>query len=345
MTWVALLLADRSPILRRLVLTELLGRPEDESEVVELESIIEDDPLIRTLLKKQADDGSWKETDYGDYSSKNKIRATSIVLQRFAFAGLPPDHPAIIKGVDFIFSKQRKDGSWSVPRSYDGVTLDGGAYTMIPLQTALPLLGISASGHSKDERAEFAYDWLLETRLDDGSWPTGMTGNVYGYQAGYRRMPNSQWGCRTNTTLALSCLGFHPERSRSQEARRALDMLLKRETRDRRNVGFNVARTAGFEPHRGYFTYHARFDPALILELCWRIGADSSDSRVVDLIEWFSKIQGPYGLWEYTPRPEASRWVSFEILRSLSRLDSDQDWVTQQLRSPFAAYSSKRKRF
>jgi hypothetical protein len=345
LTWAALLLADRSQVLRRLVLTELLGRSEDDSEVAELESIILDDPLIRPLLKKQANDGSWKETDYGDFSSKNKVRATSIVLQRLAYAGLASDHSAITKGVDFIFSKQRKDGSWSVPRSYDGVTLDGGVYTMIPLQTALPLLGISASGHSEDERAERGFDWLLRARLDDGSWPSGMVGNVYGYQAGYRRMPNSQWGCRTNTTLALSCFGFHPERRKSQEARRALDMLLKRETRDRRNVGFNVARTVGFEPHRGYFTYHARFDPALVLELCGRMGVDSSDSRVVDLVEWFSEIQGPYGLWEYSPRPEASRWVTFEILRSLLRLDSDQDWVTQELRAPFAAYSKKRRRF
>ncbi|UCE09926.1 MAG: hypothetical protein JSW61_13285 [Candidatus Thorarchaeota archaeon] len=345
MTWVALLLANRSQVLRRLVLTELLGRSENDPEVRELDSILEDDPLLGPLLGKQSHDGSWKETDYGDYSSKNKIRATSFVLQRLAYAGLSSDHPAIRKGVEYIFSKQHRDGSWSVPQSYDGVSLDGGAYTMIPLQTSIPLLGISASGHSEDERAELAYDWLTERRLDDGSWPTGMIGNVFGYQAGYRRMPNSQWGCRTNTTLALSCLGYHPRRSKSEEARRALNMLLVRETRDRQNVGFNVARTVGYEPHRGHFTYHARFDPALILDLSWRMGADTSDSRVADLVDWFSDIQGSYGIWEYVPRPEVSHWVTFDILRSLSKTDMNQDWVTEEVRTPFRAYRRKRKRF
>jgi hypothetical protein len=345
MTWIPLLLADRSASLRRLVLKELLHRPADDPEVMELEELVVKDPLVAALLKKQNSDGSWRNTDLGGTETKERVRPTSFALQRLGYIGLPHDHPAIEHGVEYIFSKQRTDGSWAIPQTYDGSSLDGGVYTMVPLQTSIPLLGIAAAGHGTDERAELAYDWLLEQRLDDGAWPTGKVGDVLGYRAGYRRMPHSDWACRTNTTLALTALAHHPSRRSNPEAKRALDLLLGRETRDRKTVGLNVARLVGFEQHRGHFTYHARFDPGLILDLSWRIGADRNDERVIDLVTWFEEQQGPYGLWEYQPRPEATRWITFDILRSLSCIDDAKDWVSSTPKTPFSAYPKRKKRF
>ncbi len=345
MTWIPLLLADRSPSLRRLVLKELLGRSDDDPEVMELEELIMKDPLVDSLLEKQNSDGSWKNIDIGGTETKERVRPTSFALQRLGYIGLPLDHPAIESGVEYIFSLQRTDGSWGIPQTYDGSSLDGGVYTMVPLQTSIPLLGIAASGHATDKRAEMAYDWLIDQRLDDGAWPTGKVGDVLGYRAGYRRMPHSDWACRTNTTLALTALAHHPSRRTSPQAKHALNLLLGRETRDRKTVGLNVARLIGFEQHRGHFTYHARFDPGLILDLSWRIGADRNDERVRDLVSWFEVQQGPYGLWEYQPRPEATRWVTFDIVRSLSRIDDEKDWVSQTPKTPFSAYPKRRKRF
>ena len=37
---------------------------------------------------------------------------------------------------------------------------------------------------------------LLERRLDDGAWPTGLASGVFGRVAGYRRIAHSRWGCR-----------------------------------------------------------------------------------------------------------------------------------------------------
>ncbi|MHA1902356.1 MAG: hypothetical protein ACW968_00045 [Candidatus Thorarchaeota archaeon] len=345
MNLAALLLADQSPALRLLVLRHLLDRKKDDPEVQELEGFLNEDPIINDLLMRQGKDGSWKDSDIGGTITGDKVRATSFALYRMSYMGLPNDNPAVQRGVEYIFSKQKKNGSWPVLRSYDGVSIDGGVYTMIPLQTSIPLLGVAASGYSTDNRAENAYDWLLETRLEDGTWPTGMIGEVFGYQAGYRKMPHSEWGCRTNTTLALSCLALHPERRQGQEARRALDLLLARETRDRVNLGFNVARTVGFEQHRGHFTFHAKFDPGLILDLSWRIGASIEDERVADLVDWIIGQQGQYGMWEYEPQPEASRWITYDILRSLSRLDSSTDWFTSEIRTRYRSYKKRVKRF
>ena len=345
MTWVPLLLADRSPSLRRLVLKELLHFPNDDPEVLELDELISKDPLVATLLKKQNDDGSWKNTDIGGSETRERVRPTSFALQRLGYIGLPSNDPAIERGVEYIFSQQRTDGSWSIPQTYEGTGLDGGVYTMVPLQTSIPLLGIAATGYARDERAENAYDWLIDKRLDDGAWPTGKVGEVLGYRGGYRRMPHSEWACRTNTTLALTALAHHPSRRSGPEAKRALDLLLGRETRDRKTVGLNVARLVGFEQHRGHFTYHARFDPGLILDLAWRIGADRNDERINDLVSWFLEQQGLYGLWEYQPKPEATRWVTFDILRSLSRIDKSKEWVSRSPQAPFSAYPKIKKRF
>jgi hypothetical protein len=345
MMWIPLLLADRSVNLRCLVLTKLLHYSEEESEVKELISMRETDPIVRDIIRTQSANGSWSYLDGERSQDRDRVRITSFALLRLGYLGFPSDHPVVEKGVEFIFNEQHRDGAWPMPAAYDGISEPKRQYTMTPLQTSIPLLGIAACGHATDERAEAAFEWLLSQRLDDGSWPAGKIGKVFGYQAGYRKMPHTKWGCRTNTTLALTCLALHPSRRKSEEAKRALDLLLSRETRDRRNLGFNVARIVGFEKHRGNLTYHANFDPGLVLDLCWRVGADKADSRVRDLIDWALNQQNRYGLWQYEQRPEASRWVTYDILSSLSRIDESTDWYTSELRTSYQSYSRKPKRF
>jgi hypothetical protein len=63
------------------------------------------------------------------------------------------------------------------------------------------------------------------------------------------------------------------------------------------------------------------------------------------MVAFVSDVQGPYGLWEYTPRPQASRWVTFDLLRSLSRIDKEGDWVSLEPRTPFQAYPKIDKRY
>jgi len=337
-------LADPSPCLRTLVLRDLLNRPENDPEVQELRDLKESDPILSRLLTLQSRDGSWDGSALRGNVPGGRLQATSQALTRLGYLGFGPDHPSVKLGADYLFSKQREDGSWPRPTQLEEEGREE-TYSMMPLQTAIPLRGLAASGYSTDHRAERAYGWLLEQRLEDGTWPTGKAGEVYGYVAGYRRLAHSRWGCRSNTTASLICLALHPARRFSEEARRALDVLLGRGTREEQNVGFSVARIIGVEPHSGYLTYFAKFDLALILDLCWRIGANRTDERVDELADFIQEIQGPYGLWEYTPHPEASRWVTFDILRSLSSLDETTDWLSLEPRTPFRAYPKKQKRF
>jgi hypothetical protein len=322
----------------------LLHRPEDDPERVELDRLRLNDPLVVSLLEKQNPDGAWRHIGISDHAPGADLQTTSQALIRLGYLGLPTDHEAIQHGAEFIFSKQEADGSWPMARNIKDKAGDYG-YEMMPLQGAIPLRGLAACGYAQDPRAEKAYAWLLDQRIEDGAWPTGIASGNYGYVAGYRRLAHSRWGCRSNTTGALICLALHPERRTEQPAQRALDLLLGRETRDAQNVGFEVARIIGAEPARGWTTHFARFDLASILDVCWRVGATLDDARVLEIVEYLLGLQGTYGLWTYERKPQASRWVTFDLLRSLSQLDETGDWLSLEPRTPFQAYKRLDKRF
>jgi len=269
---------------------------------------------------------------------------TAAALVRLGYLGFGPEHEAVAAGADFLFSRQCKDGAWPLRASGGGKGEQEG-YSMIPLQTALPLRGLAACGFAADPRCERAYDWLTHQRLEDGAWPTGIASGTFGYVAGYRKLAHSRWGCRSNTTAVLCCLAQHPERRSGVQAQRALDLLLGRETREGHTLGFEVARTIGAEPTRGFTTFFARFDLGQVLDLCWRIGASREDDRVAELVASVEGLQGPHGLWEYPARPQATRWVTFDLLRSLSRLDASGDWVSVEPRTPFQAYPKRARRY
>ncbi|HEY3342095.1 MAG TPA: hypothetical protein VGK81_08760, partial [Anaerolineae bacterium] len=270
MTWAPLLLADPSACLRWLVLRHLLGRADDDAEVRELAELRHRDPLVTALARAQQEDGSWKAAEP---SSRGSIlMATARALTRLGYLGFGPESAIVRRGAEYLFARQRRDGAWPLGTEAEQDEHSEG-YSMVPLQTALPLRGLAACGYATDPRAERAFDWLLAQRLSDGAWPTGMASGGYGYVAGYRRLAHSRWGCRSNTTGALVCLALHPQRCHGAEAHRALDLLLGRETREEHTFGYEVARLVGAEPARGFFTFYARFDLAFVLDLCWRVGA------------------------------------------------------------------------
>jgi hypothetical protein len=320
MTWVPLLLADPSPNLRLLVLQELLGRAPGDPEVLELAALRETDEIVQGQLSLQGKDGSFRSQD-GMSDPWRAIRSTSQALLRLGYLGFGAEYAAVQRACEYLFSMQSKDGSWPLPKVKAEREFRE-AYTAIPLQTGIPLRGLAAAGFATDPRSEKAYEWLLEQRLPDGAWPSGKKGG-----------------------FAVSALAFHPERRHSPEAKRGLDLLLAQEIQQAHTLGFEAARTIGFERSRGFFTYFARHDAGLLLDLCWRIGADLDDERVADLVAFVVRFQGEFGLWEYAQSPQASRWISFDLLRSLSRIDEVSDWVSLEPRTPFQPYPKVRERY
>jgi len=338
MSWTPLLLSDPSPNVRYLILKHLLDEPE---EAAELENLRNQDPIIKKLLASQNPDGSWSPESITGNAPQGKIQTTAQALTRLGYMEL--DHPAVSKAAEYLYSQQETDGSW--PLGNYKVDSDGAdGYDRMSLQTSLPLRGLVTAGYAEDPRSEQAFDWLLEQQLPDGAWPTGVAGDIYGYVAGYRRLPHSRWGCRSNTTAAVTCISMHPERRRSNITRRAMDHLLGRETRERHYLGYEIARIIGAEPATGFITYYARFDVSHVLKLLTRVEASTNDQRMSDLIDFIREQQSGYGFWEYV-KPQASKWIAYDILRTLKVVLSESDWANFEPRTPFQPYPAKRKRF
>ena len=76
-----------------------------------------------------------------------------------------------------------------------------------------------------------------------------------------------------------------------------------------------------------------------------RLGASLEDPRVKDLVDFVIDQRGENGLWEYTSKPQASKWVTYDLLRTLNDLGQDSGWVGSEPRTPFQPYPMKRKRF
>jgi hypothetical protein len=329
------------------VLRDLLNRPESDTEVQELQELQKSDPMVEKFLALQEADGAFRSGEGGG-AVLGRIRMTAQALMGLGYFGLGPKHPAVKKGAEFLFAQQQSDGAF--PLITQGAVLDGGRsqdvkYHAIPVQTALPLLGLAWAGYATDRRAEAAYEWLLNEELPEGGWPSGRHKDKLVFAAGYRRLPHSKFGCRTNTTAVVSALALHPTRQKSESARKGLDKLLVQELRQTHTLGFEVARIVGAEPPRGGFTYFQRYDIGQMLDLSWRIGANLDDPRLAENVQFVKELQGPYGLWEYERYPEVSRWITFDLLRSLTRLDQESDWLSKEPRTPFQAYPKKPRRF
>jgi len=336
-----ILLADPSPCLRALVLRDLLQRKSDDAELKELTSLREGDPLVANLVALQQQDGSWNSGDGAWRGSTNRIMMTSHALYRLGFLGFDGNYPPVSRGIEYLFSHQQKDGSWPF---WQEVPVQD-ELSNAPMQTALPLRAIANCGYCLDPRADRAYQCLLQQRLEDGSWPTGYAEGNLRTVAGYRRLAHSRWGCRSNTTAVLQCLVLHPSLCKGVEARRAFELLLGRETREAHTFGFEVVRLLGAEVMSGFTSFFARFDLALMLDLAWRVGASREDERINDMITFAENLRGPYGLWVYPSQPQCSRWITFDVTRSLSRLDESTDWIAQEPRTPFHPYPTRQKRF
>lgn len=333
---VALLLADRSPSLRYRALVEVDGASLTDPEVVALRDEV---PSSVEVARVVADSGG-------------EPRAMSFSLCRLSYLGVT-DHPLVDELTERIFAAQRDDGSWPPAGLYAGDDRPARkgrpppeeGYRWRTLQTAIPLRGLCAAGLSTDPRCEAAFEWIDDRRLEDGAYPYGLVAGRAQPSgvAGYRRLPRSE-GCRATTTGVLACLAHHPERSTSEGARAALDLLLQRETREEATLGFEVARLVGVEPARGFATFYGKFDLAFILDIASRLGASMEDERVAGLVDFLQSKRGPHGLWDHPVHPHLSRWLTLDVLASLRRLETG-DWVGSDLHVPFRAYPKRRGRY
>jgi hypothetical protein len=322
----SLLLGDPSPSLRWRAAVELDDAGEDDDEVTAWRAEIDRSDGIRALVARLA-------------AARERPQAAGYLLCQLAYLGYRG--PALGDAVEGIFDHQQPDGSWPVRSADDTPTTArkssrrrgqappalpaAESYRMVTMKTVLPLRGIAAAGFATDARAERAYDWLVDQRLDDGSWTgshkadLGLDGRSSGEDPPYRKLSPGE-GDRSATTGAVACFALHPERNRSEAARIGVDHLLAQNTHHAASIGWEVSRLVGLERASGVFTFYVTIDPAFLLDLASRCGFSPDHRRVRELVDFVERSRGAYGLWQHPAHPQLSRWLTFDLECSLRRL-------------------------
>ncbi len=326
----ALVFGDPNASLRWRAAVELDDASEDDDDVKAWRVELDGSDDIRALLARLA-------------AAHDDPRAAGYLLCQLTHLGYRG--PALADAVEAMFAHQQADGSWPVwnadyrPRPLrrrrgqaPSELPRAESYRFVTNQTVVPLRGIAAAGFATDPRAERSYDWLIDQRLNDGSWTgshkadLGLDGRSSNEDPDYRKL-NPGEGCRSATTGAVACLALHPERSRSEAARIGVAHLLAQNIRRAASLGWDVSRLVGLERASGVFTFYVTHDLAFVLDLASRCGFSSEDRRLKELVSYLESARGPYGLWEHPVHPQLSRWLTFDIECSLRRL-ADGDWIS-----------------
>jgi squalene-hopene/tetraprenyl-beta-curcumene cyclase len=121
------------------------------------------------LLDQQEENGSW----FGRWGV-NYLYGTGAALPALEAAGIPRDHPAMRRAVEWLRSVQNADGGYGEDcRSYD-VGEQGRRWhargESTASQTAWALLGLVAAGEALSDTAARAAAFLTETQREDGDW-------------------------------------------------------------------------------------------------------------------------------------------------------------------------------
>lgn len=161
------LLDQDNPGIRYWTLRDLLGRPDNDPEVLSSRQRIASWGPVANLLREQHADGYWGEPDDCYWP---KWSATVWPLILLAEMGMPGDHPSIRSACEyFLKMAESQDKSWPPPDYPEG-DLTGYRLLWEPCVTGNMARTLVEFGFSEDPRVRGMFDWLVRTQLPDGGW-------------------------------------------------------------------------------------------------------------------------------------------------------------------------------
>jgi len=126
------------------------------------------------LLAQQRQDGAWP-----GFWGINLIYATGLAVAALRDAGLPADHAAVRRAVDWLTSVQHADGGWG--EHFSGCLT--GAYVpsahSLVIMTSWAVLGLLRADGRVSPAARRGLDWLVRHQLPDGDWLRDSVNGVF----------------------------------------------------------------------------------------------------------------------------------------------------------------------
>jgi hypothetical protein len=249
-------------------------------------------PGAHKLVRKQQANGSWRykgkgreERPYINYDLLETFRNLRELVESYGFTRA---HPALERAAEYVFSCQTGEGD------IRGIL---GNQFMPYYQGALMALLIRA-GYEDDARIEKAFRWMLSVRQNDGGWivPVQAIPPRKKTEALWRGTPlppdRSRPFSHLATDMVLRAFAAHPRHCRSEEARRAGELLKSRFFRADK---YNDRKAPAYWLKFQYPFWWANLLTAL--DSLSRLGFPRDDAGVNAGLAWFVDNQESDGLW------------------------------------------------
>ena len=306
-------------------LKDLLGRPEDDPEVVDARRDVLEHPKVQGLLE-QVGEVDWTNPPWTYLKSAKMPVHTLGVLGDFGVKA--EDDPRLERAARDILSLQHEKGGLRyVPYLRQPLTC-----LSAPLLYALVKLGLK-----DDPRVHRVVRWYLEIQRPDGGWDCHDprdTGPLYepSYTPKSRMLEyivRRPLSCPQTTLDILRSLVEYPDLRESEAVLRGMAYLLdhwRRRDEPYRPIGFGIGRD--FRKLKYPFHWYHILKFADVLSRIPAVWSEEAFWEVIDVIVSKQDEQGRfkpdsiYKAWrdfDFGQKKEPSPWITFIVVRILKR--------------------------
>ncbi len=321
------LLESDNPSVRYFTLTEILGNPQDDAEVVSAKKEIMLAGVVPKILSKQSREGCW---DAPDKYYTAKYKGTSWQLLILAELGADGKDERIQKACEFLLgaSQDLESGGFSL---WHSVTMGGGRHSgVIPCLTGNMVYSLIKLGLLEDKRVQRGIDWIVRyQRFDDGD---SRAPNVWPYE----KLVSGCFGkhsCHMGVVKSLKALAEIPANKQSKAVKDTIaqgaEYMLKHHIHKRSHSLSKVSKPGWL---RFGFPLMYQDDVLEVLGILTKLGY--KDARMQEAVDLVVSKQDSLGRWNLEStfngrfqtnieqKGDHSKWVTLNALTVLKRFYS-----------------------
>lgn len=317
------LLEKDNPSVRYFAVTEILDKPETDSEVKHAKDEIMKSGAVPKILAKQNNGGYW-ETPERFYTSKYKGTVWQLVI--LAELGADEKDKRIWKACEFILenSQDQESGGFSM---WTSTKTGGGRHNgVIPCLTGNMVWSLIRLGCLEDPRVQRGIHWITAyQRFDDGiehqpkGWLYDRAKSCFGKHS-----------CHMGVVKALKALAELPSDKRSKDVlntiEKGVEYMLKHRIHKRSHDLNRISKPGWL---RLGFPLMYQTDVLEILGILTKLGC--RDKRMQEAIDLVTAKQDKEGLWKLEntfngrfqtnieQKGKPSKWITLNALKVLKR--------------------------
>lgn len=333
------LLEKSNPSVRFFTMRDVLGKSENDSDVVEAKHAIPNSGVVQKILEKQNSAGFWGE-QYSPYNPKYKASYWQLMV--LGQLGIDKSDARVRKACEYIFQFQLKDGGFTsqtsenVSKEYDLRLRKGRQLppreewvsTIVHEQQLSCLTGNMVAalvrlGYAADTRVKRALDWLVKIQNEDGGW-------LCPY---WRAHIRDRHGCFYGTICPLEALSELEKtqltKSLKKTVEKGAEFLLMHHLFKADHHGYKIINKSWLQFS---FPWFYGYNILRGLDVLTKLGY-VDDERLSDAVKVLMEKRQSNGTWilENTPvgrmqtgieaKGRPSKWITLIALRVLKRLN------------------------